>query len=297
MEVRRRHHGGGARHEVAHEASWDHESEEVKYHSLGELEAASPAAAAAASSSLWSYLSWLYDMLPSWTAFSWLLRYGPTEEALDVSEAMQDRLDRFKTRIGEAWTDDEPEHVELLQRFWRLSFRNHGFVRKDPMWTSVGFQGPDPGTDFRGAGVNGLRHLEYFARRFPTEYGACVKSGYPFAVAGLNVTMMLYQLLGWGFKKVTVANATKRVLLNYLFSDDGVQREHRLEKLYCRAVLMLDAEWRRMNATYMQFPVVLAKTQDLFVARLPETVRELMATGEGAGRAAVAAAPDLIKFD
>ncbi len=31
----------------------------------------------------------------------------------------------------------------------------------------------------------------------------------------------------------------------------------RFEELYCRALLMLDAEWHRTNATYMQFPLVL----------------------------------------
>jgi hypothetical protein len=59
-------------------------------------------------------------------------------------------------------------------------------------------------------------------------------------VAGLNVTMGIYQLLGWGFKKVEVTSATRRVLVEYLFSDDRVLEEERFERLYCEAMLLLD---------------------------------------------------------
>jgi hypothetical protein len=125
------------------------------------------------------------------------------------------------------------------------------------------------------AGAFGLKHLVYFAGNFGNEFRAANQSGYPLSVAGLNITMSIYQLLGWGFKKATVSNATKRVLFEYLFCDDRILEAERFEKLYCRAMLMLDQEWRRQNATYMQFPIVLAKTQELFVARLPAIVGEL----------------------
>jgi hypothetical protein len=115
----------------------------------------------------------------------------------------------------------------------------------------------------------------YFAGNFGNEFRAANQSGYPLSVAGLNITMSIYQLLGWGFKKATVSNATKRVLFEYLFCDDRILEAERFEKLYCRAMLLLDQEWRRQNATYMQFPIVLAKTQELFVARLPAIVGEL----------------------
>ncbi len=108
----------------------------------------------------------------------------------------------------------------------------------------------------------------YYAAHYGDEFRAANRSGYPLSVAGLNITMSIYQLLGWGFKKATVSNATKRVLFEYLFSDDRVLEEERFEKLYCRAMLLLDQEWRRQGATYMQFPMVLAKTQELFVVRL-----------------------------
>jgi hypothetical protein len=119
-----------------------------------------------------TYLSWVYDWLPAWSAFSWLLRYGPPEEQVrqrtrarvgadafpqfEMTPDMQDRVDRFKVHIGIGWSEEEPEHLELLQRYWALCFPNFGFLRRDKRWTDVGFQGPDPGTDFRGGEMRRL---------------------------------------------------------------------------------------------------------------------------------------------
>jgi hypothetical protein len=184
--------------------------------------------------------------------------------------------------------------------------------------------GPDPGTDFRGAGMFGLVHLLYFASHFGNEFRQSLKSGYPVSVAGLNVTMGIYQvhifgsslgfpqllqLLGWGFKKVEVSATTKRTLVEYLFCDDRVLEEERFERLYCEAMLLLDREWKRQNATYMQFPMVLAKAQVLgclclifawfdflfvketFVKTLPEIVERLRVA-----RPVAQQRPDLIQF-
>ncbi len=166
MDVHRRRggaSGGGGRRKgathVEHEQAEYHafpeeEEEEEKYHSRPP-EAPRSAVAAAGSGASWAayveaYLTWLYDWLPAWSAFAWLLRYGPREEQFELSPDMQDRVDRFKVHIGAAWAEEEPEHLALLQRYWALCFPNFGFLRRDKRWTEVGFQGPDPGTDFRG---------------------------------------------------------------------------------------------------------------------------------------------------
>ena len=215
------------------------------------------------------YMQWFYAMLPSWSAFSQILRYGPAEEAFELTAEMQDRVDRFKLEIGTAWDENEPEHLELLERFWQLCFGGETpFERRTKRWTDVGFQGPDPGTDFRGAGVQGLRHLVYFAQNRADDFKSANQSGYPLAIAGLNVTMMIYSCLGWGFKKVEISNGSKRTLYQYLFSQDD--RGDRFEMLYCRVMQLLDAEWKRQNATYMMFPVVIQAVREQFLCRTLE---------------------------
>ncbi len=55
---------------------------EVKYHSRPPEAARTLATTSGPSwaSYVGSYLSWVYEWLPAWSAFSWLLRYGPPEE-------------------------------------------------------------------------------------------------------------------------------------------------------------------------------------------------------------------------
>lgn len=114
---------------------------------------------------------------------------------------MQQKVDEFKLKIGVAYSDEEPEHVAVLQQYWALCFPGEVYERKSKRWCDVGFQSDDPGRDFRGAGICGLRHLCHFAKELPVDFERCKQSGYPFSIAGLNISMMLYQLMGWGFKK------------------------------------------------------------------------------------------------
>jgi hypothetical protein len=36
-----------------------------------------------------------------------------------------------------------------------------------PLWEKLGFQGKDPATDLRGAGLMGLKNLHYMAECYP----------------------------------------------------------------------------------------------------------------------------------
>ncbi|KAJ4460872.1 hypothetical protein PAPYR_2706 [Paratrimastix pyriformis] len=60
-------------------------------------------------------------------------------------------------------------------------------------------QGQDPATDFRGMGILGLRNLVYLARHYPrlarTLTQQSAQREYPFAVAGINISRLLAQLL------------------------------------------------------------------------------------------------------
>ncbi len=86
-----------------------------------------------------------------------------------------------------------------------------------------------------------------------------------------------------------VSASTKRALIDFLFSDDRVIEEQRFEQLYCEAMILLDREWKFQNATYMQFPMVLAKAQETFVKTLPQIVEKIKARP-------APSRPDLITF-
>ncbi|AQK42391.1 ELMO domain-containing protein 2, mRNA [Zea mays] len=67
----------------------------------------------------------------------------------------------------------------------------------------MGWQGVNPATDFRGCGFVSLENLLFFARTYPASFkrlmlkqqGMRTTWEYPFAVAGVNISYMLIQLL------------------------------------------------------------------------------------------------------
>ena len=67
-------------------------------------------------------------------------------------------------------------------------------------WSHIGFQGEDPGTDFRGMGLLGLEQLEYLSRRSKNLALDLLKRSlneeheYPFAIVGINITYNLVNL-------------------------------------------------------------------------------------------------------
>lgn len=63
-------------------------------------------------------------------------------------------------------------------------------------WKQFGFQGTDPTTDFRGAGLLALHNLLHLAEHHPRSFRSFVAFEVPFAIASINVTMALLNLLG-----------------------------------------------------------------------------------------------------
>lgn len=80
------------------------------------------------------------------------------------------------------------------------------FERVGESWSRLGFQRPDPTTDFRAGGMLSLRCLVYFATHYPGHAVRMVTSQvpgshentYPWGPAGINVTCMVARLF-WKF--------------------------------------------------------------------------------------------------
>lgn len=124
------------------------------------------------------------------------------------------------------------DHESKLTRLWAAIMPDvplEGRITKQ--WQDIGFQGEDPKTDFRGMGMLGLENLLYFAEEYPGAarhvYSHSVHPtyGYAFAIVGINLTSMLYNLLKDGSAKTHVYNACKSLpsirvfhqLYSYLF--------------------------------------------------------------------------------
>ncbi|XP_039910879.1 ELMO domain-containing protein 1 isoform X1 [Haemorhous mexicanus] len=138
----------------------------------------------------------------------------------------------------EPYDSENPQHEEMLLKLWKCLKPNSPLkARISKQWCEIGFQGDDPKTDFRGMGLLGLYNLVYFAE-WDTEIAQQVLTdslhpkyrevtkkelsqlskaewekkkfdkaiGYSFAIVGINITDLAYNLLVSGALKTHFYN-------------------------------------------------------------------------------------------
>lgn len=139
-------------------------------------------------------------------------------------------------------------------------------------WSQIGFQGEDPGTDFRGMGLLGLEQLEYLSRK-PKHLSINLlrrsldKSyEYPWAITGINITYNLLSLFRDGSMKhlyydeseVLFRNKTRKVNLLKIFND-----------LYVELFLRFDCFWHESKPdNIFAFKELMEKFVDVVKADL-----------------------------
>ncbi|CAF1140493.1 unnamed protein product [Rotaria magnacalcarata] len=119
---------------------------------------------------------------------------------LELYQKLISQIDEIrKTQV----TSTDAEHLDLFEKIWsRLvtqSNDDHEPMRTiSKRWTKIGFQGPNPLTDFRGMGVLGLQSIEYLSR----DESTCLTyvnirppNDYSFAIGVINAVSWLVALL------------------------------------------------------------------------------------------------------
>ncbi|XP_078433132.1 ELMO/CED-12 family protein [Wolffia australiana] len=191
-------------------------------------------------------------------------RHAPSDKSDNFLTALQEqRLKKLKDRLQTSFDETRPDHQDALKALWKATFPGavpSGLV--SDKWKEMGWQGPNPATDFRGCGFVSLENLLFLARTYPASYRRLLfKQGgvratweYPFAVAGINVSFMLIQMLELHSTKPKSLPAINFIKI---LSED----EEAFDVLYCIAFEMMDAQWLALGASYMQFNEVLLATR------------------------------------
>ncbi|XP_021717303.1 ELMO domain-containing protein A isoform X2 [Chenopodium quinoa] len=195
---------------------------------------------------------------------SGLRRHG-NEKFLEfqLTSHLEQRLQRLRDRCQVSFDETRSDHQESLKALWYAAFPNDrltGLVSEQ--WKDMGWQGSNPSTDFRGCGFISLENLLFFARTYPVSFhkllhkqdGKRAMWEYPFAVAGINVTYMLIQMLDLFSDKPRCISGVNFVKM---LGED----EEAFDVLFCIAFEMMDGQWLAMNASYMQFNDVLQATR------------------------------------
>jgi len=97
-------------------------------------------------------------------------------------------------------------------------------------------------------------HQKSFQRLLQKQQGNRATWEYPFAVAGVNITFMLIQMLDLRSKKPGTSMGA--IFLKMLAEDEWA-----FDLLYCITFEMMDAQWLAMQASYMEFNDVMKATR------------------------------------
>ncbi|XP_071786925.1 ELMO domain-containing protein 2-like [Asterias amurensis] len=137
------------------------------------------------------------------------------------------------------YQSSKKDHEELLKKLWDLMMPDTPLEKRiTKQWGTIGFQGDDPATDFRGMGILGLLNLIYFAEtynkaaRHVLSHSHHPKYGYSYAVVGINMTSTAYHLLQDGTLKTHLYNHVER--------QPTVEDFH---QVYCYVLFNFDQFW------------------------------------------------------
>ncbi|KAK4794897.1 hypothetical protein SAY86_012891 [Trapa natans] len=180
-----------------------------------------------------------------------------------LSPLQEERLRTLQKRLEVPFDGSQAEHRDALKQLWRLAYpdREHPPIKSE-LWKDMGWQGCDPSTDFRGGGYISLENLIFFAQKYPESFqrllhkqdGTRSEWEYPFAVAGVNISFMLSQMLDLQSGKPSTLAGVRFL---ELLKDDEMAFDH----LYCIVFRAMDAQWLAKRASYMEFNDVLKSTR------------------------------------
>ncbi|KAI3472410.1 hypothetical protein Pfo_029531 [Paulownia fortunei] len=180
-----------------------------------------------------------------------------------LSPLQEARLKHLKQRLSVPFDGTFSEHQDALRQLWRLSYPDRQLPSlKSEVWKDMGWQGSDPSTDFRGGGFISLENLIFFAKTYPEAFqnllhkrdGDRSEWEYPFAVAGINISFMLVQMLD-------LQSGNPSTMAGHRFLELLSQDEMAFDNLFCVAFKLLDAQWLAKRASYMEFNDVLKSTR------------------------------------
>eukprot|EP01129_Flabellula_baltica_P005675 TRINITY_DN2068_c0_g1_i2.p1 TRINITY_DN2068_c0_g1~~TRINITY_DN2068_c0_g1_i2.p1 ORF type:complete len:206 (+),score=54.65 TRINITY_DN2068_c0_g1_i2:218-835(+) len=185
------------------------------------------------------------------------------------------------------------DHLLLMETLWDAFFDEVDFPGEKDInsdtWKMLGFQSSDPRKDIRAGGMFGVMNIVYFMEHYPA---ACLRifdnvdvdydddHFYPFAIAQFNLTMMIFELVGFGWrvpgKSTAKSKKAFKAMVSILEGDNATVLEA-MNEMYCLASYLMDQTWMEGDYSYLDFNQVLIECQDIFEATIKNinTLEEL----------------------
>ncbi|CAD5115055.1 unnamed protein product [Dimorphilus gyrociliatus] len=173
-------------------------------------------------------------------------------------------IDDITTLRKSPYLCENNEHEEKLQKLWNLLEPDEPLeARVTKQWTTIGFQGSDPKTDFRGMGLLGLENLVYFSKE-STDLARSVllqsrnpAHEYSFAIVGINITAMIVDLL--------LKNHLKNHFYNSIMGEPTIEDFH---NIYICIFNDFHKHWLKDKPGIMNFNIYKEKYRRILLEKL-----------------------------
>lgn len=178
--------------------------------------------------------------------------------AIEYDNSFRQYVIKIWNNLHEALDDELFENVPIEFKA-KLDQKVESIV--SPRWSYIGFQGEDPGTDFRGMGLLALINLLYLSNRKRNlavdllKRSAMSSHEYPLAITGINITNTLYKLM-------------ERNQMKHFYYDSH-EKTHRdclrqVNELYVELFLRFDCFWREAKPwSILEFNPVMERFVDV----------------------------------
>lgn len=184
-------------------------------------------------------------------------------------------IEKVKELQHQSFSDSNVEHVKLLEELWTNLrpnvTRKGGRITEE--WGDLGFQGKDPSTDFRGAGMLGLMQLVFLSKTQPSLAIKLLQESqvdhqyFPFSAVSINVTVFAVELLLETRFNELIYREMDKIMLDDTtelsnksnFSDATLNATMCVfHKMYCALFFRLGRKWLQSDSVdLMAFPKVM----------------------------------------
>eukprot|EP00428_Durinskia_dybowskii_P074935 CAMPEP_0170403724 /NCGR_PEP_ID=MMETSP0117_2-20130122/26252_1 /TAXON_ID=400756 /ORGANISM="Durinskia baltica, Strain CSIRO CS-38" /LENGTH=364 /DNA_ID=CAMNT_0010660695 /DNA_START=216 /DNA_END=1310 /DNA_ORIENTATION=- len=199
-------------------------------------------------------------------------------------KAAADMLAVLSKDVNTTYAESSAFHVQLLQRLWEVLFPDRPFQRTSATWKLAGWQKEDPIADLKNSGLLAIHCMIYLGDVYPEHTQHMIqthmpnkKNNYPFAIVGVNVTLLLADLL----KLRDAQLPTSREPYGPLFADP-----YAFSEIFCLCFMHIDAVWMEKNAVRTDFGKIIGELKAFLVVVLgrgPKTMEEFRAVAGDAG--------------
>eukprot|EP01041_Mallomonas_annulata_P009428 gene9427-19581_t len=204
--------------------------------------------------------------------------------ASSLSDVSESNLSELSDDISSPYTETNPRHCSAIADLWNALFPGTAFQRNSAKWKEAGFQNTDPIADLRASGILALRTMSFLCERhiqrtqtMLSNNKANIKTNYPFAVVGINLTLMLGDMIGLRDQKYFSIQS------GYweLFENKNVFFE-----IFCICFFHVDRLWTSRKAVRSDFANLMGEVKGTIaqvLATSPKSISDLRVAATDAG--------------